>query len=276
MTLTKVLYSQNHIQKPFSHEMRDGTTLYTTEKKTQIIALSILVGVFTLVIGGVLLFYSLAAKYKVEKIKQFTSKAARETNLSSISPKSLSKICAYLPDRDLHSLARVNKEIGATPNNKLIMTDPKNKSTMKQANDLGWNLNRDKPNLDIQNARQYIQSAEQYLSELFTAVKRLGENRTIPYEICVYYENTRRGDFSKKINAKATIENLKFLAKGQLTTLLIAASEHGAIGIIKFLLYKGANINAAKNEPWKIFGAEHQGWTSLHIAADKGHYEIVK
>ena len=102
-----ILFTESHRKNPFSHQMPGGQILsITTEKKTQIIALSILVGIFTLGIGGALLFYSLAAKYKVEKIKQFTSKAARETNLSSISAESLSHICAYLSASDLSSLSR--------------------------------------------------------------------------------------------------------------------------------------------------------------------------
>ena len=303
-----ILFTESHRKNPFSHQMPGGQILsITTEKKTQIIALSILVGIFTLGIGGALLFYSLAAKYKVEQIKKFKSEAARETNLSSISAESLSNICACLSTSDLNSLGRVNKEIGAIANKKLIQlagkrTNLSGKKTnlssisakslshicaylsasdlsslsrvdqqtraiankkliMREVNQLGWNLGWNEGNLEIQ-------SANKYLTELFTAVKLLGKTYTLPIKVCVYHENSYRVPFFSKqeVNARRTVHNLHFLTEAQLNTLLLAASKRGDIGIVKLLLHQGADINAA----------DARGERPLHYAVLHERVSVVK
>ena len=225
MQLTEVLRSKNHRQNPFSHQMPGGQILsITTEKKTQIIALSVLIGIFTLGIGGVLLFYSLAAKYKVEKIKQFTNEAAERTNaLVSQNTKPLplpaallSHICAYLPSSDLNNFAKVNQKGRLVGNNQLI----------RRAKQYG--LHQTNPD---------IRSANAYLLAPFKAINLMAKTYPLPDGICVYdFPDTQTG-----LNAEKTIQNLQTLSAEQLYPLLLKASKEGHTDVVQLLLEKGAD-----------------------------------
>jgi hypothetical protein len=67
--LKSVLFSKDHIIKPFTID-NNGMQISIADKKTKIIALSIFVGIFTAGIGGVVFFYCLAAKYKINKLNE--------------------------------------------------------------------------------------------------------------------------------------------------------------------------------------------------------------
>ena len=253
------LSSKAYPERLFSHGIPNNQNLSILERKTCIIVLSVLVGIFTLGIGGILLFYSLSAKYKVEKIKQFESTPAKKTH-SLVSKKTersllpvgpLSHICGYLSPSDLNSLARVDKNTGAIANDQLIM---------REANNLGWNSGRDEAHLDIQ-------SANQYLSELFTAVKLLGEHYTLPDNVCVYRRipSTIPFFFTSELQGRETAHNLKKLDTSQLSRLLVIASIRGDADSVKLLLQQGANPNL-----------ENDYNLPLHWAADKRHGKIVR
>ena len=283
MKFSEVLLSKEHMERPFSHQMPNGKILCTTEKKMQIIALSVLVGIFTLGIGGVLLFYSLAAKYKVEQIKKFEL-ASQKTKRSPLSNMLMGEICAYLPAPDLSRLARVNKRLGAIANKKLIM---------REVNQLNWNLGLNEAHLDIQ-------SANKYLTKLFTAVKLLGKNYTLPSGVCVYCNTSSWIPFFfKEVNARKTAGNLHFLTKLQLNGLLLDASGRGHTGIVKLLIQYHADINAATQSNKGVLHfavlsgrlsvvqyllkrganpnkADNIRETPLHRAAYKGYFAMVK
>lgn len=259
MELKEILFSKSHIQNPFSYQMPNGDNLSILEKKTQIIALSVLFGVFTLGIGGVLVFYSLSAKYKVEQIKKLESQAADKI-LFPARPFFIQvarKTLEYLPASDLIEWTRVNKEFGAIANKKLIIV---------KVNSMGLNLGWDEAYLETQ-------SANKYLSELFKSVKRIRRNHyKLPRGLCVYHEDSfaMNGFSDSEVNVSATVYNLNFLTKDQLNNLLMQASGIGDIGFVKLLLHKGADVNAA------AVGRGHGGNRPLHYAADFGHLSVVK
>jgi len=66
MDYSQVLFSKQHLLSPFSHEYQ-GRNISILDQKVKTIALSIFIGLLTLGVGGVLFFYALTAKYKVER-----------------------------------------------------------------------------------------------------------------------------------------------------------------------------------------------------------------
>lgn len=66
MNFKSILFSREHIVSPFKINFRNRE-ISIQDKKIKTIALSILVGLFTAGIGGLVFFYCLSAKYKVEK-----------------------------------------------------------------------------------------------------------------------------------------------------------------------------------------------------------------
>lgn len=67
---TSILFSKEHLIHPFTHETEDHRTISIGPKKQgEFIAWSVVVGIFTAGIGGLVTFYALTAKYKADQIK---------------------------------------------------------------------------------------------------------------------------------------------------------------------------------------------------------------
>lgn len=69
MNFLSILFSKKHIQSPFKINY-NNKEISIENKKIKTIALSILVGLVTVGIGGIIFFYSMTAKYKVDAIKK--------------------------------------------------------------------------------------------------------------------------------------------------------------------------------------------------------------
>ncbi len=69
MDYSTILFSREHLAQPFTIRLKDHN-LSITDKKAQTIALSIIVGIFTAVLGGIVLLYCLTAYHKFNHIKQ--------------------------------------------------------------------------------------------------------------------------------------------------------------------------------------------------------------
>jgi flagellar basal body-associated protein FliL len=92
MNFSSVLFSKEHIISPFkiNHKNKE---ISIKDKKIKTIALSILVGILTAGIGGIILFYCLSAKYKLDKLNiNNIDTFKKNTQNTSSKPKAASSI----------------------------------------------------------------------------------------------------------------------------------------------------------------------------------------
>ena len=88
MDIKSVLFSREHLFSPFQINYKNKN-LSVADKKIKTIALSIIVGIITAGIGGIILFYCLSAKYKVEKLNANNVELYKKKNQNiSIKPES--------------------------------------------------------------------------------------------------------------------------------------------------------------------------------------------
>lgn len=84
MDFKSVLFSKEHIISPFEMNYQNKN-LSIEDKKIKTIALSILVGIFTAGIGGIILFYCLSARYKLEKLNSHIAEIFTENKQTAVS-----------------------------------------------------------------------------------------------------------------------------------------------------------------------------------------------
>ena len=83
MDYSSILFSREHLARPFTLN-QNNNSISIADKKAQTIALSIIVGLLTAGIGGIVFFYCLTAKYKVDLLTS--------SRISSYAEKKISKI----------------------------------------------------------------------------------------------------------------------------------------------------------------------------------------
>lgn len=191
METTKVLFSTEHLVSPLTHRSNGEEILYISEKKTQIIAFSIIFGVFTLGVGGVALFYLLAAKYKVNKLESLERKKIDELSTQEegfflpLPNEVIKKICDYLPVKDLQNVGKVNKHGRDCAENALI----------RRQKIFGFK-------------NEEVNQLDAFYFTLFKSVTIAVKNKIIPDSKIVYLH---KGVFSDTIDEEETIKNLKNL-----------------------------------------------------------------
>ena len=75
---SEILFSKQHLMGPFRIKQTDQNTISISDKKTQVVALSIFVGLFTFGIGGLVLYYCLSAKYKLDRLTMLAKGTVEE------------------------------------------------------------------------------------------------------------------------------------------------------------------------------------------------------
>ncbi|MCI5052551.1 MAG: hypothetical protein MRY21_05380 [Simkaniaceae bacterium] len=72
MSCSKIICSKAHLKNPFYHTTNRGEKISICSKKAVTIALSIIIGLATFLVGGVLAFYALTAKLKASEIRRLS------------------------------------------------------------------------------------------------------------------------------------------------------------------------------------------------------------
>ena len=100
-SVKNIFFQKNHVISPFTTEKHFGDIKLSTLEKVAAIGLSILIGSFTLLIGGVVAFYWITATIKSDKIKQLNllQRSSVETNQNiDVEPKKTKKKVSFAPD----------------------------------------------------------------------------------------------------------------------------------------------------------------------------------
>jgi len=108
MNFKEVIFSKSHIVHPLHHQLSDGKMPpISNNKRVQIIALSVLFGIFTAGVGGVVLFYALSAKHKVDFRQK--SLANQKTKFTDLPRDTIGEILSHLPSSDWGNVAALSK-----------------------------------------------------------------------------------------------------------------------------------------------------------------------
>lgn len=249
---------KNHIKHPFSHKMPDGERISIADKKIQVITFSILFGVMTFGIGGVILFYGLSMGHKIQKINDLNRQSdLKKTDITKEDyfPKARKSV---LKDSKSHSKpeiqARIEPVAPRDPSNCLLKSVKAGKvDEVRQLLEQGADpsiSDEHSPPLHWAAQRGYLEIVK-LLIRHSADVNQRGSGGDTPL---IFAVGRNQVDVVKYLLMNNADPNLS----GECSPPLHLAAQCNFFEMIKLLVEKGAKIN----EPGE------GGWTPLDFARD--------